>query len=482
MKIRTTIFALALLASMHLSALDASISYATFNANGNPYVEIYLSIIGQSVAFAQADYQNNSAAVEVTILFKQGDQIVKFDKYKLNSPLTTSTSVNFVDQKRYPLANGEYVVDISIRDLNQDGNETNWSQPLSLNYTDTALEQSDIQLLGAFKESEPIPGFTKNGYYLETLPFNFYNKKADKLGFYNEIYNADKAIGDEYLIRYFIDEVGNNNKRTTLKMGHKKRKPSAVNVILLQMDIKELASGNYYLTVEVRDRAGELKSSKEVFFQRSNPYLEAAALATADIQDEFVTRLSDEELIYSLRAIAMKVPDRDVEILNYILSNKNPQAMRNYLFGYYAKRNPNQPELAYEKYMEVARAVDKTYKSGFGFGFETDRGVTFLKYGRPNNIVNVEDEPSAPPYEIWVYDDFPFTAQARVKFIFYNPSLAGGHYRLLHSTARGELFNPQWEIDLYSDNPEAFNGANSFDSDAVSDGIRRQARRLWEDM
>ncbi len=86
--------------------MDASLSYATFNAQGQPFVEIYLHIIGESVAFAQADVLNNQATVEVVVLFKKGEEIVKFDKYNLQSPLT-KTIVNFVDQKRYALPNGD---------------------------------------------------------------------------------------------------------------------------------------------------------------------------------------------------------------------------------------------------------------------------------------------------------------------------------------------------------------------------------------
>ncbi len=132
--------------------------------------------------------------------------------------------------------------------------------------------------------------------------------------------------------------------------------------------------------------------------------------------------------------------------------------------------------------MEVAKAVDYTFKSGLGYGFETDRGVIFMKYGKPNNRVEVDTEPAAPPYEIWVYEEFPWTSQNHVKFIFYNPSLAGGHFRLLHSTARNELSNQQWEVELYTDAPQDYDGNNSFESTTVSDNFLRQARRLWDDM
>ena len=80
-----------------------------------------------------------------------------------------------------------------------------------------------------------------------------------------------------------------------------------------------------------------------------------------------------------------------------------------YLYSYWALYNPNNAKAAYDAYMDVARAVDKTYDSGFGYGFESDRGFVFMKYGKPSDVTQVEDETDAPPYEIWSYNDFPKT-------------------------------------------------------------------------
>jgi hypothetical protein len=131
-------------------------------------------------------------------------------------------------------------------------------------------------------------------------------------------------------------------------------------------------------------------------------------------------------------------------------------------------------------HMEVAHAVDVKFRSGFRHGIETDRGFAYLKYGQPDDIEGREDEPSAPPYEIWIYYDFPFTKQKNVKFLFYNPSLAPGEFRLLHSTALGELNNPQWELELYRDAPDQVDG-DAFDSTSMKDNFNRSAKRIMND-
>ena len=248
------------------------------------------------------------------------------------------------------------------------------------------------------------------------------------------------------------------------------------------MNIEQLPSGNYHLVVEVRNRASELVSTKKIYFQRSNPYLDLDLAKTAPLEEEFVAKLTPQELRYSLKAIAPIIKDADVEVLNLILKNsENLEPQRRFLFTFWVGRRPNDSGAAYEEYMEVARAVDRLYKSGFGYGFETDRGFIFMKYGKPDDILTVENDPTAPPYEMWLYNEFPMTRQNRVKFLFYNTSLAGGDYKLLHSTARNEVNNPQWEVELYRDAPEEIQGSDYISGNRMQDGFNRNARRLFED-
>jgi len=130
--------------------------------------------------------------------------------------------------------------------------------------------------------------------------------------------------------------------------------------------------------------------------------------------------------------------------------------------------------------MEIAKAVDKTYQRNVGFGFESDRGYIFLKYGKPNNIVSVEDEPTAPPYEIWIYNYLEETKQTDVKFLFYNKTLAANDMQLLHSTVRGEYSNPRWELELYGNDPNTAS-INQIDGRNASPGFNRRAREYFTD-
>lgn len=478
------LFLLLLVASLNLGAIDASISYARFQTptdNGTQaYVEVYLHIAGETVTYVPTQ-DALQASVEVLILFQQGEKIVQFDKYNLNSPLAKSKA-DFVDMKRFALPIGDYNLQVEIKDNNTPENDARYSTDFNI---EVQQKQSDIQLLiDVARATDNSNPFAKHGFVLEPLPYNFYNKQMEKMWFYSEIYNDSTMLGEKLVVRYYLEQI-ENNERKPLEVKSRRKTAARLVPVLLGMDIKDLPSGNYNLVIELRDDTETLLSKKSIFFQRSNPYLNIDVDVLADDvleeQDVFVTELSDEDLQYALRALLPKTLLGDSDRLGAVIQGSDKKAKQLYLLNYWLQENPNLPERAFAAYMRVVRAVDNTFKSGFRHGFETDRGNVYLKYGRPDDMINVIDDPSAPPYEIWSYNDFPSTNQTNVRFLFYNPTLAGGDYVLLHSTAIGELSNPQWEVELYRDAPNEIQGNDPFGATQMQDNVGRRAREYFTD-
>ncbi|MEL6836630.1 MAG: GWxTD domain-containing protein [Bacteroidota bacterium] len=463
-------------------ALDASLSFARFSSPQGTYLELYLHVAGQTVEPQQLNDSTYQAAVDVLIFFEQEGQVVSYDKYRLNSP-TGERIVDFVDMKRYPLPAGIYDLKVEISDAQVPERIRRYSTSIDLEFSTTEVAQSDIQLLAAVEQTEVEGPMVKNGLLMEPLPFNYYGRGANVLTFYHEIYNSATAIAGPFVVSYRIDKIENGTGNTML-IGHKRQEPSAVNPIVMQMDIGELPSGNYQLVVDVRDRERTLLSSRSIAFQRSNPMIDVAkfeeAMAQVVIEEEFVYDLDESELEYSLRAIGPILPQSDVELVDILLRNDSIRAQRMYLYGFWLKENRINPKQTYDQYMEVARAVDNMYNSGFRHGFETDRGYVYMKYGQPSDISRNENEPSAPPYEIWSYNQMERTNQNNVRFIFYNPSLAADDFILLHSDVIGERQNPQWELELYRDSPGE-HPDDFFGGEEVRDNIGRRARRLLSD-
>ncbi len=466
--------------------VDASISYATFQNQGKGYIEVYLHLLGQSVGLSPLEAGQGQAKLDVVILFTQGDQVIKFDKYRLSGP-TTEKPIDFVDMKRYVLENGDYQIEVSIEDMLNPGSAKKYHSNFKMDYQADALAISDVELLASIKDAGPgseVNPMAKGSHIFEPMPTNYFAKTDELILFYFEVYNTDKAIGGDYLQTIFIDDADTKDREEKISVLNKRKQPAPIDVSVHKVDIKSLPTGNYNLVIEIRNRNRELLTKRSIPFQRSNPYLNVSKLdvATGDLSlnDEFVGKLSVEELVYSLKAIMMQVDKTDGEHVKMITSERNENAMRLYLFSYWIKENHNNPEAQYNAYMKVARQVDNSFANGFGRGFETDRGYIFLKYGAPNNTVFEENDPSAPPYEIWFYNQFPKTGQNNVKFLFYNPSLTTNGHVLLHSTARGENNNPRWEIELYKDAPNELQGSDFIEGKNMQSNTGRHARQLFE--
>jgi GWxTD domain-containing protein len=468
-------------------ALDLGVSYAVMATPANPYIEINLEIDPLTISWPaiEGDSTRFQASAEVLILIKKGENIVAYEKYMLNSPILEYYG-NLLDVKRLAVPNGDYVLEVTATDKALPKNMARFSRPIKVEVGDQ-LYMSDIQFLRGYKsDSSTTNPFVKFGQYLEPMPFAYYDRNAVNLAFFTEIYHSNKAITDPtYTVRFIIERDLGNGEYKLVSLVNQKKKPSVLDVVQARMDISLFESGNYKLTIELRNKANEVLLARQMPFQRSNPFLnmDEAGLSKETVSKQFVQTLDEKALRYSLRALSPNVVfGSEPEELKNILQGSDLDAMRFFLFRYFVREAPTQPEAAYRAYIETANAADKQFHSGFRYGFETDRGRVYMRYGRPDDLISVSDDPAAPPYEIWVYYNFPKTKQRNVKFLFYNPSLAGDDYITLHSTARGEINNPKWEIALYKRNAgNEFEGDNEWDATNMQRNANRNARVYFED-
>ena len=107
-------FLLLLLVTLSTSELQAKnlwafLTWSTFNSPEGPYIETYLSVAGNSVAYIKKDNGKFQATVNILMTFKQDKEIKAFKKYELYSSEvddTTNNNLYFVDQQRIAIPNG----------------------------------------------------------------------------------------------------------------------------------------------------------------------------------------------------------------------------------------------------------------------------------------------------------------------------------------------------------------------------------------
>lgn len=463
------------------SALELSIETGAFKNDGKTYLETYVRILGQSAVFAPiANSTSRQASVELTIIISQGETIASFEKYVLNSPEVIEAK-DFLDVKRFAIAPGPYVLKIEAVDVNDPSSNITVERIINVDQYLKPIDLSDIQLFGKVEQSLPSNPLAKNGIYMEPLSFGVVTEDISVLNIYTEVYNSME--GDAlHFVKFsihegFLGEEGNEVMKKVKKLGAKATEP-----LVLQLPVDQLPSGNYRVEIEVFDKSQNIIDLGSVDFVRDNPAFDLEYWRSYNKTEDysFVNDMTADELDYALRATSPIIFEPKKSLLNYIIKDAPINAKRKFLFSIWKEREPKNTQYHYEQYLTFAKAIDLEYNSNVGYGFETDRGYTFLRYGKPNNVLSIDQEVDAYPYEIWYYNKVDETNQTNVRFLFYNQSLVHNDYTLLHSTCRGERQDPRWEIQLYKKGLEV-PSESLVDSRNVKDGWDRNARRYFNE-
>ena len=437
--------------------LNSYISYATFDMPGDnttPYIETYITFDKSNLVYVKNDNGQYNATVDITIMFKQGESIKNFGKYSLSSPSVTDTAnINgfFMDMQRYSLENGTYKLEVILEDVNNKKDKPITVEDQLLIDFPESFCFSSILGLESYSKAVTESNNSKNGYNLIPMIMPYYPETMNKLTFYAEIYNAKKQLGEgeKYLLNTYICAFENGTKLNNFYFT-KRMNAKDIDVIINSMDISNLPSGNYYLVLEARDRNNEIIGLNRYFFQRSNPYyqIDSSMLATINPDIVFSGNIDNldtiREYIKTLAPISTMV---EKDYADELLKTDDIKTMQQYFYTFWSSRNSIDPRQAWLDYYAQVQRVNASFKTIYGKGYDSDRGIVFLKYGAPDRIVQSYNEPGAYPYEIWHY--YTLGTQRNKKFVFMTRDIVTNDFKLIHSDAIGELSNFRWTTEIY---------------------------------
>lgn len=455
-------------------AIKASVDILRYDADSSPYIEINYRVFAHSM-----DGSAKESNIISTIIIYQNGQIVDFQKNEL---IRSDSKADIVDVRRFQLAAGAYKVSVELTETNHPESTFLMEKLIEVRNFDFA-SISDIMLLATAKSSDVISDMVKHGVYLETQPYGYYGEDMDVLSAYVEIYDILKESSeDKYYFSYAIIEGYPDKPGETALVKYKPLIAEELQVFVLHMDISDVPSGDYHFKIAIHDKDKNLISEEASNFVRSNPKADINQLSkrSIDINQSFVQDIATDSLNYYVQAISPLVQGQQKSTLEALLDESNAKTKRIFLHKYWNDRAGEAAEAACHTYMRIARAVDSKFYNGTSRGFDTDMGYIFLRYGKPDDALEVDNELSAFPYQIWRYNFIEATGENNVKFLFYAPSLSHKDYRLLHSTCRIEYQNPAWEAELYKKLPEE-QIIEGGESRGVNDGFTRRAKDLWED-
>jgi GWxTD domain-containing protein len=436
-----------------LTAYHGYASYST--PSGQTYVENYLTIIGNTIKLERNKNNKYQGKVQVQVTYSQGDSVKKSSIYNVLSPEVEDTlkAIDFIDVQRYWLSKGLYNFQLKIEDLNDSAHKVvTLKGKIYIGYSSDTLCVADAEFLQSYSAAKVGDLLSKSGYDMEPYVYDFYPVSVTKLSFYSEIYNLAKVIGQQKIVlKYYIESSDNHTplyefNNVSVQMA------DTVNPVLGSFNIEKLPSGNYNLVISALDKTNKILVSRRYNFIRNNPNIELSAkdLAVVRVDGSFVDKMNNKDSladdIKSLWPIAGLRERGFIEANG--MANSNILLLKQYFYNFWISRDPANPQEAWLKYYKQVLAVNKSFKTFSVKGYATDRGRVYLQYGAPNLRTRSDLNPASYPYEIWEYYKLQ-DGQVDVKFVFYEPTLSTNNYELLHSTAKGEIHNRQWQIILY---------------------------------
>lgn len=452
------IFSILLISSgflVNADNLQAYLSYSIFNTPENkPYLETYLVVNGKTLTHLKLEDGNFQGVVDVQIIFRKNDSIINYGKYELLGPSISDTvniSDNLLDVQRYSLPEGNYELEFSLSDRYSEQDTLVSNDSFSIKFEKGDPIFSDVELLRSFSKTENESVLAKNGFELIPYVFDYFPEVVKEFSFYAELYNTKSLIGNDQFIVYYYIRPFEIDKKLDQYFYMKRFTGDDVNILLNTIDISQLASGNYYLVIEARNRNNELMAIKKKFFNRHNPDVKynTTNLLVLNAENSFAGQItSRDSLILFIDYLYPISTDIEKDFAKSFVREANVDNMQKYFLNFWSERNPNDPEGEWLDYkMRVAQA-NHEFKAMRFQGYRTDRGRVYLQYGQPNVISPSHNEPAAFPYEIWHY--YELQGQRDKKFVFYTRDLVTNDFQLLHSNAIGELQNYKWQTVIYS--------------------------------
>ncbi len=494
------------------ASLQVNFDYKTFLIpNEGPYIETHLNFIGGTMNYTRNTEGFLEANIEALIVFKNLDEIIAYEKINLKSPETMdSLFVDFLDIRRFSLKPGSYNLELVITDLNQENPAELLHEEIIEIPEYSLLNISDVILISGWGPTEEDNDLSRSGFDILPRVSNVYSKENEQLAFYTEVYHTDKFFdeGKEFIISTSIESAYLSTV-VEESVNFKKFSPNTVIPLIQTKLIDGLPEGVYNLTIEIRDRENIVQSSKRIEFIKTSTKLVKPNKESLDNFAQYLSEINDEKELYNyilslepiadtydLRTIRNTISEEEGQA-NYFdtsnskekdsdntgddeYSNETLNNMQNFMYRFWAEKNPEGPKAAWLEYKDRVDAVNEDFGTTLKQGFQTDRGRIYLEYGSPNTRVIRKFDTGANPYEIWHY--YQAKEFSNKRFVFMDTDQILNDYTLIHSDMVGEVRNANW-VDMILSGVETNRvgntGQDPFERTTYSDGARNIIKDLY---
>lgn len=463
-------FLLLLLASFSGRAVNVFVTHTLFYAPEGkvlaPYVEMFWEIDAASLHYTQEDGGWVSKMdVQLAVTTDTGKLVE--ERFVLRTPpaATREEAQNqlLIDIKRFHVPPGVVRIEMTFKEAV--GKPFVFSDSLTVADAQVSFA-SGVQLIDTAYRSEEKNMFQRNAMMHIPLSVPFYDQGRSMLHYYFELYGTDSFRAEAPLVlKTFLSRKKNENVMPQY-ISSDTIVPGRVVPHYGSFPIAELPSGNYYINASLFSSSGKRLAQTNLFFQRLNkmppkketPVIDSTEkpdlldtsnnIVVFNINKTFVAKYTHAQIKAIMKMLLPIASVPEQQNIQAFLKNPDELYSRYLVYNFWLNRNADKPEKEWDAYADRVREVNKLFGGTQVPGYETDRGFTYLKFGKPNERIVMTNEEGALPYEIWQYFQVANQGKDGV-FLFYQPANTGNDYRLLHSTVTGEVKDFNWRTSLY---------------------------------
>ncbi|MCX7878730.1 MAG: GWxTD domain-containing protein [Ignavibacteria bacterium] len=420
--------------------INFDFDYCVFGYTEDIVLELYYSFYISDLTLGNSESGTEVAGMMEIGISDQKTQEKIFDrKYKV--PYLITDTVNYdksrkiTGQLNLSLQPGNYIVKVVARDFYKQSNYTEREESVFINTPDKGKPVlSDIQLCESVDRSSDVSSpFYKNGLEVFPNPSRFFSYDKNNLAYYYEIYGL-KNLGSEFYRLILTIDLADSLLRK-FETDYKVKNDSKAEYG--QLDISGLKSGKYRVMLRLISSEGTELASKENYFWIYNK--EDFNIASDGFEMSEYYNMNEETVNKEFEYIGYLLSDKLKTLLKTL---KNIDEKKAFLYRFWKELESVQGNLNFKKvYFERIKFANENFGSKFEEGWKSDRGRIYCKYGKPDEIEKYDFESKTLPYEIWRYN----LIQNGIIFVFGDLSSGANNYRLLHSTALGELKDEDWK-------------------------------------
>ncbi len=427
------------------SQIQASFYASAFNDRENgSYIETYVSVSGNTLNYVKTEGNLLQATVDITLIFKNIDGIKEFRKYKatqIYNKKEDEVIPDVTDMQRIFIPQGVYNFTLIISDMNNDklNNDFVYADILTVDFPTNTLSISDVQLISSYVKSEAAHLFLKDDYKLIPYYSNTYNADNDYLRFYLELYNASKDLGalNSFWLEAYLQDIKthkplhNFRVKTTQKALNKNKWLSNIN-------IHNLPTGNYFLTINVRDKNNKILVTKQKLIVRNNVGAKALSnkglTANVQIKNTFVETMDADSLSSFIKSLYYICDANEKDYLAH-LSEKTLTENKQFFYKFWFNRYTYDYKNQWLKYKDLVNNAVLLFSNEDKAPLKTDRARIYLQYGQPGEITHPQTKDATAVYEVWKY--YKIADLTNRKFLFRKDAETNT-YKLIKTDMPGE--------------------------------------------